>query len=121
MSQSTSAAKIWTLVVILLFGGQEIMNYLMFVVFLGETPPFRMGRIVLNLILCWFLWRGANWARWTTIVLHLLGVILHVAGIFQIGYFHPVFTLFAIYCLVTAAILIFPAKPHFTVISRNDP
>lgn len=46
------------------------------------TPePKDIGRLCINGILCWFLFKGKNWARWIFVVLLALGGVIGVFGI----------------------------------------
>ena len=38
-----------------------------------SPEPKDIGRLLVNFLLCWFLFKGKNWARWTLIVLLALG------------------------------------------------
>jgi hypothetical protein len=42
--------------------------------------PQQLTRLMLTVMLCIFLVRGASWARWTSAVLFLLGGLLSVGG-----------------------------------------
>ena len=42
-----------------------------------------VGRFLLNCALCWFLWKGANWARWIMGVLAVLACVLGVVALLR--------------------------------------
>lgn len=41
-------------------------------------------RFLLNCVLCWFVWKGANWARWVVGVLALLACVVGAVAIWRI-------------------------------------
>lgn len=43
-----------------------------------------IGRLCINGVLCWFLFKGKNWARWIFVVLLLLAGVIGIFGIISI-------------------------------------
>ena len=67
-------------------------------------------RLILTVVLCVFLYRGASWARWVTIILFLLGGILLIPSAIAALHIgagaYMLFAMGAVY-FASAAILLF--------------
>ena len=71
---------------------------------------------MLTLCICWFLWKGASWARWTVMVLCGLSLFVPVGFLLQAGLSLPSVLIASVLAGVILSILFIlaiPARRHF--------
>jgi hypothetical protein len=62
--------------ILLLVGIDLIVSlYSMATLGFGRAPQ-QAGRLLITLLLCWALWRGARWSRWVVLTVVLLGLLV---------------------------------------------
>jgi hypothetical protein len=82
---------------------------------LSEAKDMDMARFFVHCVLCWFLFKGKNWARWVFVVLSALDgimeiflIIVGLQGWEKVLAFY-VYTM-SFVCLASAALLAFSKK-----------
>jgi hypothetical protein len=89
MEAAVRRGKLQTLAVAAVCGGGAAVNVAVSVLCLGMAEPFLHGtQLAVTVVLCWFLYRGAGWARWVFVGVGSLtgvlgvpvGALLLVAG-----------------------------------------
>src|SRR5688572_18535412 len=85
-----------------------------------------VGRFLLNCTLCWFLWKGANWARWIVAVLAVLACVLGAVALLRTSVrmeaMVPVAAMTLFYGFSAYVLLsLHWVRPHFSAEAPNKP
>ena len=106
--------------VILAIVGLSLLTIVSFTSFRGtERLPQQIVRFLLTIALCYFLYRGANWARWVTVVLCGLGgpaAVLSGVALLPLGFPGVLLIAMGLTYIVCAGILLFApsVRVYFT-------
>lgn len=85
-----------------------------------------VGRFLLSCTLCWFLWKGANWARWIMGVLAALACILGAVALLRTSARMeaavPLIAMTVFYCFAAYVLLSLQwVRSHFRMETPSEP